>query len=85
MITLPGLESVLPVDCAAGVCNPRPEGWTRKLFGEVGVPGSLAMKPESTRLHTRTLVVGMKQVGREGGTWQGAAISTLAPGLKCSG
>lgn len=43
----PGSESVLPVGYAAGVCNFRPEWWTRKLFGEAGVLGSLDMKPES--------------------------------------
>lgn len=42
---LPGSESVLPVGCAAGVCNFRHEWWTRKLFGEAGVLGSLGMKP----------------------------------------
>lgn len=78
---LPGPGSVLPVDRAAGVCNPRPEGWTRNPF--VGVEGrcpcELGHGAESPGLNTRTLAEGRKQVGRGGGTWQVACHLSSCP------
>lgn len=48
------------------MCNPRPDGWTRELFGggwKGGAPGNLGHRAESPRLQTGTLAVGRKPGG----------------------